>query len=77
MIFFRSFVSSCWGLVIVYWSLVSFLYFTYRIYLNFSRHKCGAYSREALIQGRCLFRHLLFLYSYSTVHFLSVNFSMD
>ena len=76
---FRCFVSSCWDLVFVYWSIVSFLflYFTYRIYSSFSRHKCGAYSREALIGGRCLFRHLLFLYSYSTAHFLSVNFSMD
>ena len=76
VIIFRCFVSSCWGLVIVYWSLVSFLclYFTYRIFRATS---------AALIRGRRLFKGgayldiYFFLYSYSTVHFLSFIFSMD
>ena len=41
----------------------------------------GAYSKAALIRGLRLFKDyktiLLFLYFYSTVHFLSVNFPME
>lgn len=47
----------------------------YRIYSN--KYKYGAYLFEGGAYLKSYQKNLLFLYFYLTVHFKSVNFSMD